>query len=66
MRESYEYECGHQMGECSCFDCDYPECDRYKRDGADEIYCEFHHLLRQQQLGEPVSEKAIEAAFMGD
>lgn len=44
--------------------CEYPECDRIRRQGEDR--CDFHFLLRQQSLGEPVTEKEIETAFLSD
>lgn len=44
--EVYE-ECGHNYGECSCYDCEYPGCDDY-RVSLNARYCVTHEQKADQ------------------
>ena len=35
------YECGHEMGSCTCYDCAVVGCDNYK-DKETDTYCPEH------------------------
>lgn len=37
---TYE-ECGHPVGECSCYDCAIPECDNFRASLSD-THCQTH------------------------
>ena len=43
--EPYIYECGHEMGSCTCYDCAVPDCDNFKEHETDK-YCAEHAVKR--------------------